>query len=116
MFANYTGWRKARAMLALSGFSLMIACSHIDAHYKAERRSQGWVVAAYSDTDRDGVMDFGDLCPKTPTGSEVDSFGCHDIALRALYSTARAGERHCGWEHYLAECRAASDKEYRNND
>ncbi len=116
MVTNYTGWVKGRTLLALFGLSLVIACSHIDTQYKAERRSQGWLIAAHSDKDRDGVMDFGDLCPKTPKGSEVDGFGCHDVAGRALYSTARAGERHCGWEHYLAECRAASHKEYGNND
>ena len=31
---------------------------------------------AYSDTDRDRILDLGDDCPDTPRGVEVDSVGC----------------------------------------
>ncbi len=116
MSANYTGCVKGRSIFLLAGLCLMMACSHIDSQYKAEARGQSPLIAAYTDTDRDGVMDFGDLCPKTPLKQQVDGFGCHEQSRAAFYTAAREGERQCAWEHHPAQCTASADREYEIND
>ncbi|WP_372864594.1 hypothetical protein [Spongiibacter sp.] len=116
MSATYTGCVKGRSLLLLAGLTLTIACSHLDSHYKAEGRGQAPLIAAYTDTDRDGVMDFGDLCPKTPIQEQVDGFGCHELSRAAFYAAVPAGERECAWDHHPAECAASTEREFGNND
>ena len=62
----------------ITGCSEFHSINHSDVHYSHGhgQQSEYAAVNAYLDSDGDGVLDFGDLCPKTPRGSSVSTEGC----------------------------------------
>ncbi len=66
-----------RAIVVLS-IVCMTACSELaTVHYvNALDAAYGAPATGYRDTDGDGVMDFGDLCPRTQPGRSVTVYGC----------------------------------------
>ncbi len=69
-------------LLAIAILGFITGCSefhtvnHSDVHHNASYNGQYAAVNAYLDSDGDGVLDFGDLCPKTPRGCSVTTEGC----------------------------------------
>ncbi len=67
----------AIAIVALiTGCSEFHAVNHSDVHYNYDHKSEYASANVYLDSDGDGVLDFGDLCPKTSRGSSVSAEGC----------------------------------------
>ncbi|WP_372780120.1 hypothetical protein [Litorivivens sp.] len=66
-----------RTIVALS-IVCLTACSELaTVHYvNALDPAYGAPATGYRDTDGDGVMDFGDLCPRTQPGRSVTVYGC----------------------------------------
>ncbi|WP_373090605.1 hypothetical protein [Zhongshania sp.] len=60
----------------ITGCSEFHAVNHSDVHYSFGQQSEYGAANAYLDSDGDGVLNFGDLCPKTPRGSSVSTEGC----------------------------------------
>ncbi|WP_372760351.1 hypothetical protein [Litorivivens sp.] len=65
-------------LLLLIPLLLLTACSQLSTvHYVNQVAADyGAPATGYRDTDGDGVMDFGDVCPRTAIGATVTEYGC----------------------------------------
>lgn len=64
---------------------MLTACTQLSTVHYVNRvdAAYGAPATGYRDTDGDGIMDFGDVCPRTAVGAPVTEYGCElrDIEL-----------------------------------
>ncbi len=60
----------------ITGCSEFHTVNHSDIYHNYGHSAEYAGTNAYLDSDGDGVLDFGDLCPKTRRGSSVSTEGC----------------------------------------